>query len=239
MTGLQSVFSATAEGLLFALLVGLLVRGRHRTCYSFSLYALAALVMSTMVRVDPDRFFTWAFWLVRDTILTAVKLAMALELATRTFQSFPGALARARRVILVVLAVLLVAVILVPTGSGDSASLYSRVLPRAQNGTAWLFTAILGVVLWYRLPLDLFRKAILVGFVPLLLISTVAIQAMETWGEKTLVWGAELRVYAGYVESLAYVLALAYWTYSAWRPVIPTVPDGPGKGGLEGWLKSV
>lgn len=238
MTGLQWVVSSTGLLLLGTLLLGLFVRGRHRICSSFTAYVIVSIVTAILPTVDPEHFYTWAFWLIRDSILAALKLGIALQLARPTFRSFPGALARARGVMLLVLSVFLVAVLLVPTGPEDSESFYPKLLPRVQNGTAWLFTAILGIVLWYRLPLNLFRKAILVGFVPMLLVSTLAVQVIATWGAKFLIWGVHLRVYAGYGESLAYDLAVAYWTYSAWRPVIPTVPDDPGRGGLEGWLKS-
>jgi hypothetical protein len=230
MTPLQTVIWSLAMTALVLLLVGLFRRGRHRACYSFTAYAFAVLIGSILPRIDPDRFFNWDFYLPRDAVLALLKVAIGVELARRIFRSFPGAFARARWVILVVLAGLLLAVTVVSTTVADSGSLYSRLMPRVQNGTAWLFTSILGVVLWYRLPLNLFHKAILVGFVPYLLIATAAVQAMETWGWR------EMRIYAGYIDSVAYLLCVAYWAYAAWRPVIPTVSESPKNGGLEGWL---
>lgn len=231
MTPFQAVIWVLTMTALVILLGGLWRRGRHRASYCFTAYVYAVLAAAVLPRIDPDRFFTWDFYLLQDTVLAILKVCIVVELARRIFRSFPGAFARARWVILLILGGLLLAVTVVSTAVDDSGSLYSRLVPRVQNGTAWLFTSILGVVLWYRLPLNLFHKAILVGFVPYLLISTAAVQAMETWGWR------EMRVYAGYIDSGAYLLSLAYWASAAWKPVIPTVSATPSGGSLEGWLK--
>lgn len=231
MTPLQTLIWSWVVTALVVLLLGLVKRGRHRLCYSFTAYVCAVLTGSILPKVDPDRFYTWNFLLLNDSALALLKVCIAVELSRRIFRSFPGAFARARWVVLIVLGGLLLAVSVVSTAVDDSGLLYTRLLPRVQNGTAWLFTSILGVVLWYRLPLNLFHKAILVGFVPYLLISTAAIQFMETFGWR------EMRILAGYLDTFAYALMVTYWAHAAWKPVIPTVTAAPPSGSLEGWLK--
>jgi hypothetical protein len=69
---------------------------------------------------------------------------------------------------------------------------------------------VAAVILWYRLPVDPLHKAILIGFVPYLLVFTVAMNALSAYG-----W--DLREYAGYAQTIAYVVLVAYWARAAWR----------------------
>jgi hypothetical protein len=82
---------------------------------------------------------------------------------------------------------------------------------RALNGTVWLFCVVSGVILWYRLPVDPFHKAILLGFVPYLLVFSVASKILSDYG-----WDV-LRP-TGYVHTVAYVLVTTFWAHAAWRP---------------------
>jgi len=79
------------------------------------------------------------------------------------------------------------------------------------SGSIWLLTAVAGLILWYRLPVHPLPKAILVGLVPYLLVFTVSLNLMESRG-----W--EIRASASYLNTLAYLLVLVYWTFAAWRP---------------------
>lgn len=195
-----------------ALLTGLVVRRRYRACYAFCGYLLAVVVADCLILAWPERFLRWDFWLLKETVHSLLKFGIALELGLRTLQGFPGARATARFVVLLVLLFALAGMLADPIDrSADLADLASRLHPRILNTAIWLFTAIAAVILWYRLPVDAFHKAILIGFVPYLLVFTVAINALESVGP-------DIERLVGYAHPLAYLLVLTYWTYAAWRP---------------------
>jgi cell division protein FtsW (lipid II flippase) len=101
--------------------------------------------------------------------------------------------------------------------------LVGRVQPRVLNGTVWLLTGIAATVLWYRLPVDRFHKAILIGLVPFLLIFTIGLNAIErnNWSRGT-VESVNL------VHALAYLFLLAFWARAAWAPLRAAVqPQAP------------
>jgi hypothetical protein len=140
---------------------------------------------------------------------------MAIELALRTFRAFPGAIATARRTLLVVCVLTWVAVSAVPTGVEPTAA--DRVLvfaaqlhPRVVNGTIWLFTATAALILWYRIPVHPFHKAVLLGYVPYLLVFTILYNALGQLGWQRL-------LFLGYAGQIAYVSLAAFWVHAAWR----------------------
>lgn len=212
MTALQWWLGLLGELILGVLLVGLVFRGRVRYCYSFALYVIAVLVCEVLITAWPERFLRWDFWVFKEILNNVLKFAIALELAARTFRAFPGARTTARGVVFLIVFVSLAAALAAPaTTHADFPELASQLHPRILNGTIWLFTALAAVILWYRLPVDLFHKAILVGFVPYLLVFTVAMNALDAIG-----W--HLQELASYSQSVAYLLLLGYWAYAAWRP---------------------
>jgi len=211
MTAAQWWIGVLGELILLALLVGLIVKGGHRACYSFTLYVAAVLVPDVMVTAWPARFYVWEFWMLKEIAHNLLKFAIALELAIRTFRAFPGARATARGIVFLVVLVCLAGVLAAPGGPGGLRELATDLHPRILNGTIWLFTAIAAVILWYRLPIQALHKAILIGFVPYLLIFTVAMSALDAVG-----W--HIQDLAAYAHTIAYLALLCYWTYAAWRP---------------------
>ena len=213
MSSPQWWLGVLGELLLAVILAGLFVRRRADSCYSYTLYVMAVLVCEVLITAWPGPFHTWPFWVFKEILLTVLKSAVALELAARTFRAFPGARATARGVTLLVVVVSLAAMLALPAGTlPEFPELVSQVFPRIVNGTIWLFTALAGVILWYRLPVDLFHKAILVGFVAFSLVFTVALNLLEALG-----W--QVRWLVSYLQSGAYLLLLGYWGHAAWRPL--------------------
>ena len=202
---------AIGEPILVTALVGLLVQGGYRACYSFTVYLMAVLVPDVMSIAWPERFHTWEFWMLKEIVHNLLKFAIALELAIRTFREFPGARATARTVVFLVVLLSLAGVLSVPPRHAELQDLASQLHPRILNGTIWLFTALAALILWYRLPVESLHKAILIGFVPYLLIFTIAMNALSSIG-----W--HIHTVAGYAHTGAYFALLCYWTYAAWRP---------------------
>jgi hypothetical protein len=208
MSALQWWLGLLGEIILAVILCGLFYRGRARSCYSFTLYVLAVLVCEVLITAWPVDYHTLSFWIPKEILFSVLKFGIALELAARTFSAFPGARSTARAVVFVVLLLSLAAVLSVPAPADPNLpKLASQVLPRIVNGTIWLFTALAAVILWYRLPVNLFHKAILVGFVAFSLVFSVALTAIEVIPQSQ----------ASYLQSVAYVLLLGYWAHAAWR----------------------
>lgn len=203
-------------------LVGLVVRRRVSACYPFAAYLSAVLVADLMVILWPDRFFRQWFWIAKELVFVCFRFAIALDLTYRTFRAFPGARATARGLVFLALTLTLVAVFaatqdLTPSlGAAPLSPFVSRVQPRVLNGTIWLLTAIAALIVWYRLPVHPFHKAILSGFVPYLLVAATSLSLIESHG-----WGIQVQV--DYLQTTVYLLTMAYWTRAAWRKDEATV----------------
>ena len=205
-------------GVLLALgtVGGLAVRRRVGVCRTFIPYLVAVEAADVLMVLWPGYFYTQWFWVQSQTLINVLRFAVALELTYRTFRAFPGARGTARVVLFLVLAGTLLLVVAgtedaAPVSGGDSlAPIISRVQPRIVNGTIWLLTAVGALILWYRLPVHPFHKAILTGLVPYLLVFTTALNLLETEG-----W--QIRERVNYVHTGAYVALLGYWAWAAWR----------------------
>ena len=197
--------------LLAACLTGLFVRRRQGLCVSFTLYLVAVLLSDSLVLLWPQRFKTWDFWVLKESVHNLLKFGIALELTVRTFRSFPAARKTAAGLVLGVLALTWLSVGPRPRlAVGNTEALALNLQPYILAGTVWLFIAISLLILWYRLPVVALHKALLLGFVPYLLIFTVALNLRREMG-------ADARALAGYLKNVAYQLLLAYWAYSAWK----------------------
>jgi hypothetical protein len=205
-----------AEALFaFAILLGLVARRRYRACFAFTAYIASVLVLELLVAGWPARFFTWRFWVAKEAIQAVLKLAIVLEIAGRVFWPFPGArgLAGAMMVLLIVAT----ATGLWAGEAGDAEAVARVLVPRILYGTACAFAVLLVLVLWFHIPLDPLHKAILLGFVPYLLVFTVAIQLLETFG-----W--DVRRQASYVNNVGFFTLLGYWSTVVWaRRNVPRV----------------
>ena len=217
MTIAQHVILAVTNIFVLAALVGLCVRRRVRLGYSFPLYLLAILLLSSLVGLWPGRFHTWGMYWFNESVYSLLKVGVALELAIRVFQAFPAARQTARGAFLVVLGVTVVAAWQAPTGiagsdSGEQrwAALVLVLHPRITNGTAWLFGALFALILYYRLPLHPLHKAIAFGFMAYLLLFTLGLDLIRRSDFAAL-------GFVSYASSVSYTLLAAYWARAAWR----------------------
>ena len=207
-------------------LTGLIVRRRVGVCWSFAVYLAVVAAADLLMLLWPARFWQLPFYVGKEFLIDVLRFVLALELTWRTFRAFPSARATARGVLLVVL---LATLALVFAGTGDLepvegapalGPLISRVQPRVMNGAIWLLTGIAGLILWYRLPVHPLHKAILVGYVPYLLVFTVSLNVLESHG-----W--HIREQVNYVHTSAFLVVLGYWVVAAWRRAeTPVHPRG-------------
>jgi hypothetical protein len=208
MSDLQVLVAHAAKLALLALLAGIVWRGRARLCWSFALYVLATLVGNVLVSFWPSRFFTPSFWVLKQGIYDALKMAIALELAWRAFGAFPGAARTARAVIPALLALSTLALALL-----TPASSYMTVWdwqPGVATAALWLLTATALMVVWYQMPVHEWQRAIMLGLAPYLLVFVALLGLLRRHG-----W--TLREPITTVEALAYLGIVLFWTWAAWR----------------------
>ncbi len=219
MSDLQVALSHAVKLALVAVLAGLAVRGRARLCWSFAAYLVAILVGNSLASLWPSRFYTPQFWVLKQAVYDALKMAVALELAWRAFEAFPGALRAARRAILTLLVVSTVALAgLTPPSS------YATVWewqPGSATAALWLLTATALLVVWYQVPVHEWQRAIMLGLAPYLLVFVTVLDLLKRHG-----WAA-LQTTAGIVDSTAYLALLAFWAWAAWRRDLPLVEVVP------------
>src|SRR5258708_8049869 len=227
---IENVVSLAGDLLILAAVIGILVRRRYRICQTFVLYLGAVLAYDLVVVFWPAWFYNKQSGVLKEVLVSALRFGVALELAFRTFRAFAGARSTARGVVLLLLAVTFVTVLAV-SGDGSHGTdpapptfelIAGRIQPRLLNGTIWLFAAIAATILWYRLPVDPFHKAILIGFVPYLLIFTTGLNILDSYG-----W--DVRTLVNYAQVSAYIALMAYWAHAAWLPAAAPV-QAPERG---------
>jgi hypothetical protein len=191
----------------------LLYRGHHRTLPIFVLY----VAVTTLSSIGVMLHYTIGMWLFHQVVVAAFRLGITLELIRRIFGAFPAAATTARRVMLVILAFTAVTALSVATPDATYLRLHAEVIPRVASAVVWLLTALAVLVLWYRLPLAPLPRAILMGYAPYLLLSTIGL---------SLLFDERLRPYRvaiGYLTTIASMALTVYWARVAWV----TAPDAP------------
>ena len=213
MNAVQEAIAVVATALVAGCVAGCVARARYRAWWFFFLYLVTVLVTECLTLAAPERFHTPEFWRAKETAITALRFAMACEVGVRTMRAFPGALATARRMVLLILVVTLAALVSRPPPA-QFAGFVGELLPRVLNGSAWLMMAIAGLILWYRLPVRPFHKAILLSYLPYVFIFMIVLSYIGQAGWRS----ADL---TQYIYQLAYVALLACWNFAIWRPDLP------------------
>ena len=210
MTAQQVLIAHAVKILVLLTLAGIVARRRWASCWSFTGYLAVILVCNSLVSFWPERFFQPWFWMVRTALYDVLKVAIAVELAYRTFQAFPGARATVRRVLFAVLVASSVALMALPWDASYGAALFEWE-PRVLTAIIWLLNALAVVVIWYRVPIHAYHKAILLGFVPYLLVFTIVLRMLRHYG-------FDIRDLIQSAEPIAYMLLMGWWASAAWEP---------------------
>jgi len=214
----QILISVSALSLLLVVFAGIVAKKRYATTVVFATYI--ALVFSTdlLMLAWPGTFYTTGFYALKEDVINGLRFAVALEMSYRIFRAFPTAKQTARRVLRVLLASTLVAVLFATADAVDAPALLDRVQPRVVSASVWLFTALAGLILWYRLPVDAFQKAILVGWVPYLLVFSAALTYVGSHISQLPDANNRIIEITNYVHTLAYLGLLVFWARAAWAP---------------------
>jgi hypothetical protein len=218
MSEAQWVVAQLVKVALLALLVAMAMRGRFGVCWSFTLYVAAILVGNSLSTLWPHRFYTPAFWVLKQGVYDLLKIAVGIELAWRAFSAFPGAWRVARVVILLLLTSSTVALAwLTPR------SMYRNLWdwqPGVVTAAVWLLTGVALLVVLYQIPIGDWQRAIVLGLAPYLLVS---VTLMNIWQRR----GWQVREGIGLLDSFAYLALVLFWVHAAWRQEEPPVEIVP------------
>jgi hypothetical protein len=206
--------AAITRLLLVALLAVVLYRRKHRYCYWFAAYVAAQASVSIVASLWPAIYGSWNDFADKETLYAALRILILAELAMLIFRTLPRARKRVHAVLLFTL--LLLAVVLQRPYDTSSPSVFAReITSRFSYVTAWGLIGLLLLVVWYRLPLHPFHKAILHGMLWLLLIYFGAVYSARAIGAVT----------AGNIYNTAQMVILALWICAAWASDPPWSSD--------------
>ncbi|PYQ50328.1 MAG: hypothetical protein DMF78_16005 [Acidobacteria bacterium] len=210
MTALQRAFvvAVLAGGLVT--LAGLFHRQRSRECWSYVAYLIALVSWGCCLAAWPGRFYRWDWWMAKQSVLDALKVFVALELAYRAVRAFPGARARLQMAMLTVL--VLSAAIIAGGPSHRTFDTLWQWQPQILTATIWIFGVTALCVVFYRLPVSDWHRVLVLAFTAKLFLTTVLLNMLGHFGWSVRPW---FNVIDGTVDvAVSWTLA-----YAAWRPV--------------------
>jgi hypothetical protein len=184
-------------------LLMLAARRRAAVSVSFTSYLTTCLVVNRLITWWPETFHNYEFWLLKESLYSALKLAVLLELVLCLLEAFP----RASRMALG-------AVVVIACAGAAALSTGHRipdVIAVAQSGAVWGFAALLGVTLWFRLPLHPLNRAIMTGFALYLGAYGAALGLVRYLSPDAL-------PYLSALDSAAYAATLGLWLRAAVQP---------------------
>jgi hypothetical protein len=193
--------------LLALTLAGLFRTGRARLCWSFTALVAAALLGNLLTQAHEALFQSWTWWHLKQLTYAALYMAIAVELASSLFVALPRARLRA----LVVLVTLIgVAILGVSTVSGIGPfEIMIDFQPRVRLAAGWMLASVIGMALYYRVPIHHFHRAILIALGAYLAAFSWFIALVKITGH----WE-----HLKFLDPLCYAAAVAVWAWAAWRP---------------------
>ena len=196
---------------------GLFLRGHARFCKAFAAYLTVGFVYAVLIAVWPERFFLVSFWQVAQVTFDLLTITVALELGYWIFLGFPGAAARARGTLFLLLVAILVTVLMLPERGDDAfaSQLVARLCLSLETASTVMLTAVTFLVVWYRIPLHPIHKAIMVGLVPYVALFRTVLRFISLYG-----WESHLVA----IEPFAHLAACVWWARAAWTPAPDVAP---------------
>ncbi len=206
----QLLLANAVRTVVFLVVVGLIVRRRAHLCWSFMGYLSVIVICNSLMSLLPDYFYNQSFWIMKETLYSNLKLAVAAEIAYRVFRAFPGALSRARLVLAPLVGLTGLVMLSVPPGA-DYVDILTRYNPQVQAGVIWILAATSVLAVWYNLPLNRLHRAILLGFTSYLIVFATLYNILRSFGFN------RLRDTVGFVDGYAYLALVTWWAFTAWR----------------------
>jgi hypothetical protein len=206
--------AGVGEALLLATIVALVRRRRYRYCYAFAAYVGVQLTVNTAGLFVSAVSASWDVWRYKELLYALLRLGIAAEIAFLIFRALPRARARAVTLLLIAAAVLLVA-LLRDYDVTNSYTLARDLTSRFSYVTIWTLISILGLVVWYRVPLHRLHKALLHGMLWLLVAHFAAVSAAGRFGSDVV----------GSLYNACELVIVMAWFVVAWRPELAIDAD--------------
>lgn len=224
-----TLFLSLLNGLLSLVVVaGLLSRGRSPACRLLPVYLVAGVAMRAPYWFWPERFYQWDYWFLTQCVHTALRLALAAELARRALAALPRGLERARLAQLLILLGTLAALVVAPRPEAAHAYYFGALLAgQATYAGGWLFVAFLATVWYHRIPTDRLHRDVALGFALWALVAGISPYLEEIDG----VVGLCNQL----VASLVYPGVLMAWARTAWVPDAQTALSPASLAALRPW----
>jgi len=209
VTALQRFLADVVVLLAAVAVAGLIARRRHRLCRSFTYFLASIVIANRLVVWWPGTFFNLEFWTVKEACYALLKFGVALEVASLVFRPFVGARPVMRFGVLAALLATSVVVAWVPAGD-DYTQIVGQLQPRVAIGVVWIFSVTVALAAWHRIPLHDFHRAIMLGFVPYLVVFSLLLSLLTQFDSRA-------DAFVSYADQVACCLVMAYWCYSVWR----------------------
>lgn len=183
-------------------------RGKARQCYLFSVYMTLATSFTFLILAFPEHYSPEAY-MVKQGIYDSLIFGMSLELSVRTFAAFTG-IANLVRAVLSLAVVLSTVGIFLATPVNALYETTISVQPGVTTAGIWCLAFVGLLIVWYQIPVPAFTRAIIVGFVPYLVVFTIYSDLIIRLG-----WGVVHEL--GILNAVSYDFLAGYWAYAAWR----------------------
>ncbi len=207
MSAIHRALVLLGFALAVAVLMGIIRRRRVSQCIAFTLLVLASAGFTGLFLIFPQGN-TPALYLLKQGIYDSLLFAIALELSFRTFAAFRGVATRVRLVLVLAVATSTALIFFLTPNSPYSQ--FWRYQPSVTTAGIWCLTAVALLIVWYQIPIRAFLKAIILAYVPYLVVFVICVDLIGRLG-----WGAIPRL--NILNAIAYDAMAASWAYAAWR----------------------
>jgi hypothetical protein len=195
-------------GCLLVLCAGLIVRGKVTQCLTFSIYIAAATMFTALFVINPASN-TPELYLIKQGIYDCLLFGVALELAYKTFAAFRGIAAKVRGCLAALVGLSSALVFFLTPGSKEYSAL-GTYQPGITTAGLWCLTFVALLIVWYQIPVPAYTRAIILGYVPYLVVFVVCIDLIGLRG-----WSVV--PITNLFNAAAYDVAVGYLAYSGWR----------------------
>jgi hypothetical protein len=223
MTPLQAILGHLVILLLWVVLAGIVRRRRYREWIFFPVFVFSVAAWGVLQAFWPEQLYVPEVYMAKEAVQHVFRLVMAVELGIRTFRAFPGAMATLKRVVFILIVVTIAMVLLEAPSALHYTTFIGQFQPRMLAAAIWLFTAIAVLILWYRLPVSRFQKAIVLSYV---LYLPIFAAYMNLWAGL----GSQRSEPVGYLYQVSYLAVVSFWVYVCWRVDPPPKPEPPVEG---------
>lgn len=216
--------ASIVSGLLALAVLGAVTR-RWALCRTFPIYLMGCLSGNALVVLWQDRFWTPEFYAFKETIYGGLQMGVALELAVVILKPFRAALTR---VLLRFIGVLAVTGFMATVPRPGYFQALTLGLPLEQACVSWMFMILVFAVIWHRIPLGTYHRAVLVGFAFYVGAFAALLGATAAFG-----WSAFV-LCLQFIDPVAFATTVGLWGAAAWRRDEQTSPR-PGLLNFSAW----